>query len=726
VGALTDGSTTTSVGVPLPAVGGAAFVQASLPLPGQLLSVTVRCSLAVGSVVSIMGVTANDSLVALGTVSVSWEVHTLDVLTLEVLVAVRLECAVAFQAWELAARSEDCFEHATVDLGSVVGVGALWVRHYAGSIHVRRTRYQLSVDGAVWETVMDGVDPMLVGGLDVEVSPAVSARYVRVRHDFAAGRSGNVYVWEVVAWGPEGKYGTPPAAVPNPVSFRELLGINGIWGFGGQGWSNLARPNWGPGRYSKFSRHGRNYHNWIWDVYSPREIPQFDRMVPPGSIDFGVLPGHSGGLRSDWLNWDHEYTTWRGAGLMVHVSIQFTTDMIPESAFVDAYTSGYNYGFAFARHFGPTLGTGDVSVAEVGNEPWKYSAQFYSDVLLGMARGLKEGDPAMRVLPAAFPLDELAKRLNSSHMQYLDGLNVHLYSFRGGLNTYLNETHSRVGTFPESPSSSMRELFAFGRFRDANAPGLPLLVTEWGWDSAGGGEGCDFPECVSEAAQALYAVRGALVLARWGAEQLSWFFYANLVPKNTKEPLKIFDRCGVFSSKLASYRRKASVRAMEHFARQMGNLSFLDVLREKDDGWVYLVGKPDRTRVYVVAWAPVDAENTSVFDISFHLEGNPIAVESIVPDSSVRLSALPQVKNSTWYLRVSRTPVMVLYRAPSLAFTEREALVSVLRTKTTAELTSILSDTISRCACCTREMMLRRCEAIRGPWAFTCGVPCKQ
>jgi hypothetical protein len=54
-------------------------------------------------------------------------------------------------------------------------------------------------------------------------------------------------------------------------------------------------------------------------------------------------------------------------------------------------------------------------------------------------------------------------------------------------------------------------------------------MTEWGWDSDGGGQACTkFPECTSEAAAAAYAVRGLMLHARLGVARSTWFFYGNL------------------------------------------------------------------------------------------------------------------------------------------------------------------------------------------------------
>ena len=120
-----------------------------------------------------------------------------------------------------------------------------------------------------------------------------------------------------------------------------------------------------------------------------------------------------------------------------------------------------------------------------------------SHIILGMARGSKAADPAVRVLPGFLHMPELAVVLNQSHVEVLDGIQLHLYSWR-------QHQRGRTGVHPEHRFSLFRGLASWVDFRDRNMPGLPLLVTEFGWDSEGGGEQCDphdLPECVSEHAQ---------------------------------------------------------------------------------------------------------------------------------------------------------------------------------------------------------------------------------
>lgn len=63
-------------------------------------------------------------------------------------------------------------------------------------------------------------------------------------------------------------------------------------------------------------------------------------------------------------------------------------------------------------------------------------------------------------------------------------------------------------------------------WRDANMPGVPVWVTEWGWDAVRPGESAGATEAVSQLAQAAYGIRGLSLLARKGVAQSHWYFYA--------------------------------------------------------------------------------------------------------------------------------------------------------------------------------------------------------
>jgi len=143
--------------------------------------------------------------------------------------------------------------------------------------------------------------------------------------------------------------------------------------------------------------------------------------------------------------------------------------------------------------------------------------------------------------------------------------------------------------------SSLQSLNSILRFRDAVLPGLPVYLTEWGWDSAGGGQSCDppperstqapFPECVSERSQALYAVRGALVLARKGLSRATWYFYANTDLTSTAWDSAggtgVFARSGLVAVNATRFVPELAHYALQTFVALLGSARFLSAVRRR-------------------------------------------------------------------------------------------------------------------------------------------------
>jgi len=163
-------------------------------------------------------------------------------------------------------------------------------------------------------------------------------------------------------------------------------------------------------------------------------------------------------------------------------------------------------------------------------------------------------------------------------------------------------------------------------------PALPVHLTEWGWDSAGGGQSCDppperstrapFPECVSERSQALYAVRGALVLARKGLSRATWYFYANTDLTSTAWDSAggtgVFARSGLISTESAGFKHKQAMFALEHFVQTLGSTTFLSSLQENAEGFVYILGTQSGTPTHIVSWLPIDGDSNTSASLTFN------------------------------------------------------------------------------------------------------------
>jgi hypothetical protein len=362
-----------------------------------------------------------------------------------------------------------------------------------------------------------------------------------------------------------------------------------------------------------------------------------------------------------WLNWDKEYVEWVKAGLEVQGCIIFE---YPPTAWDSAYQSAYNYGYAFAKHFGPTFGTGHIPMIEVGNEPWNYDSTLYRTILRGMAKGAKDADPAIKVLPCALqagnPFSDIepnnrnymGTRITPSEAPFLDGLNVHAYSY------VYNNQGVRKATYPENPLSDIRSILPTIRFRDQNMPGKKVYWSEYGWDTDGTNEPCTHNECVTEREGTAYAVRAALMGWRWGIERMSWFFYANDVNGSS-----LFSRSGLTGSKNGGFQKKTVFTALEALLYNIENAYFLGVQQEDDNAWVYILGDANGNPTHYVAWKPIEGNNTTQSPISITTSYSAV--------SAVKLEGLnakgetiptPTYSNGKLNLTLSAIPIVVVIK----------------------------------------------------------------
>ncbi|MFQ5445372.1 MAG: discoidin domain-containing protein, partial [Saprospiraceae bacterium] len=480
---------------------------------------------------------------------------------------IRLEATAPFIIFEAAMLAEPPKEFVILDFGEIRDVGRITTRHWAGIDAASATALYISQDSMTWEHVAS-LNPVAIGPVTTFLSPSRPARYLKVEHTLFPVNYKKANFWEVDAYDRDGPYGPMPPPQPSAVTVRQLLGINGIWGWGHNMHSIDLPPGQGPQLYNRFAANGRNYHFWGWDVTDPDTIPDFESMA-----------AGNGTQAKGWLNWDNEYAAWQNAGLEVDCTIQMGD--WDESDFDDAYAAGFNYAKAFAAHFGPTPGNGQVSIMEAGNEPWHLDSLFYRSLLQGMAEGAKAGDPAVKMLPcalqAAFPQNEkttasrnyMGARITEDIAPLLDGLNLHLYSFA------FDGNGIRIAVQPEHPASGMRALFNALRWRDFNMPATPIYLTEWGWDHDGAGEDCTHSECVTETEAVAYFTRGALMLLRTQVQRADIYFYAN-----TDGASSLFARSGATGSLATDFEKKKSFLALESLVHTLGDKYFLSAIRE--------------------------------------------------------------------------------------------------------------------------------------------------
>ncbi len=203
--------------------------------------------------------------------------------------------------------------------------------------------------------------------------------------------------------------------------FRDFMGINGHYHF---------RPE----LYRPTCSLVRNYHPMPWDIgddaASTPQLP-LSRMKIDGAI----------------VDWEKLYGSWKAAGYRIDASLQF--ESIKPDRWNDMAGTLQAYGRSFASALGPSSLAALVEAAEIGNEPVDYDDATYRAVFENLARGLREGDPKLKIVTAAAMAKDADKY--SKNMASLEGLedlydviNVHSYSMIEGWPTW-----RRV--FPEHP-----------------------------------------------------------------------------------------------------------------------------------------------------------------------------------------------------------------------------------------------------------------------------------
>src|SRR5437773_2549798 len=152
---------------------------------------------------------------------------------------------------------------------------------------------------------------------------------------------------------------------PKPL-MAEFMGVNG------------HTVQFKPELYAKACRKVRDYHSFEWDMGKETDfVPRFPEA-------------------RNRVNWNEVYGSWQKAGFETDVCVMFNNT--PPDSWKDLPRDARAYGLAFARAFGPSSEKKLIASVEIGNEPGKYGDEKYRALFEAMARGLREGDPKLKIL----------------------------------------------------------------------------------------------------------------------------------------------------------------------------------------------------------------------------------------------------------------------------------------------------------------------------------------
>jgi hypothetical protein len=352
---------------------------------------------------------------------------------------------------------------------------------------------------------------------------------------------------------------------------------------------NVHTVQFKPDLYAPVTRVLRNYHPFGWDVGNDTAAP----------LEFPFAKNR--------VHWASLYGAWKKAGYRTHASIMI--DDTRPVAWKNLEADAEKYGREFAKHFGPSAPGALLEAAEIGNEPGHYSDEEYRKAFGAMARGMRGGDPALKIATCAMTLGKSGEY--SKSVKCLEGLdalwdilNIHVYAQVEPWPTWRR-------SFPEDPATKFVQTVSEAlAWRDQHGAGKPLWVTEFGYDASTQAppKAGDFAkwEGNSEEQQAEWIVRSYLLLARHGVDRAHLFFF------NDDDQPQVHGSSGL----TRKFRPKAAFHSVAWLLRSLGEYRFARVEREDaDDCFAYEFAHATdaRRRVWAV-WKPTgEARATRLF-----------------------------------------------------------------------------------------------------------------
>lgn len=263
-----------------------------------------------------------------------------------------------------------------------------------------------------------------------------------------------------------------------------------------------------PDLYQPVCRVVRDYHPIKWDLGG----------------DTSVMPQWP--FAKNRVSWEKVYGSWHEKGLRISVCLQF--DDMRAADWKDIERDARAYAKGFAENFGPGGKWPFVECVELGNEPGLLDDATYLRIFKAMAAGLREGDPKLKIATCnaeAGGSDRYWKGADifKPHLNTIDVLRIHRYAIKHGWPTWQR-------SYPEDSSvpylSKIQDMIDW---RDKNAAGREMWVSEFGWDCSTQkpdpkGDMAKFITCTDDE-QAMWLVRSYFLFAEMGIDKAFIFFF---------------------------------------------------------------------------------------------------------------------------------------------------------------------------------------------------------
>ena len=400
--------------------------------------------------------------------------------------------------------------------------------------------------------------------------------------------------------------------------------------------------------YAPLCRLVRDYHGIGWDL---GDDSSSDTTFPLSRNEIG-WKDQSGRFRSHQgrVNWLELYGDWQKHGFEIDACLMlggYTIDRWKNPA-----DDAYKYGKAFAEFFGPSGKQKLTTSIEIGNEPAgnkRFSDDDYMTIFRNMARGIREGDPKLTILTctAAVNPGPYSKDVNlfKDTPDLYDVINVHKYAQTQGWPTWQR-------TFPEDATFNYLGIIqATIDWRNANAPGKQVWLTEFGYDAA-----TQSPPAtgtfakwvgVTDAQQAQWIVRSFLCFAAIDLDRayLYWF--------NDGDAPSVHAASGV----TRNYQPKPSYFAMRHLYQSLGDYRFARAVQQGNANvyvYEFIHGSTPAKRIWAV-WSPTGSDRQTTVDLT--LPGRMVKAESMPPANGPAPRAkIKRLPNNNVQLTITESP----------------------------------------------------------------------
>lgn len=404
---------------------------------------------------------------------------------------------------------------------------------------------------------------------------------------------------------------------------RDFIGING------------HTVQFNPELYRPVCGLVRDYHPVEWDL----------------GTNTTVLPAFP--FAKNRVDWSQVYGSWRAKDWSIDACLMF--ESVKQADWKDLEADARAYGEAFAREFGPSGQRKLVDSVEIGNEPGKWSDADYTRMFKAMAEGIRAGDPKLKIATCNVTTGKSGDYEKNVECvgklpALFDVLTIHTYAQLKGWPTWER-------SYPEDPQLQkyLQDVAALCQWRDARAPGKPVWITEFGYDSSTkpAEQSGTFSQWqgVTDEQQAQWLVRSLLVFSAMPVERAYIYFF------NDEDQPSLHASAGI----TRHFQPKPSYHALTHLQRVLGEYRFSRILRN-DSGQVRVQEYTnDSTKTVWAVWSPTGSGQTS----SVTLEEVPgelveAQVMPLAPGDSSRLAVSLQ-PGGKLSLQASESPAYLIF-----------------------------------------------------------------